>query len=118
MVNAAECAYDPKGEFELHEVIPPDGTCEIHDGYCRAGKTLNGQRRPSIVEMIAPFLVPADLDVRAKWGKEEVVPPPGPPTVVQVAAQLEATGLPPAAAELVATGTVEKRRGRPPKANQ
>jgi hypothetical protein len=118
MVNAAECPYDPQGEFELHGIIPPGGSCEIKDGYCRAGRTLNGDRKPSIAERLAPFLVPADPDLRLKWGKEEVAPPPPAPTVNEVAAKLEAEGRPPGAASLIADGMTKRKPGRPPKARE
>lgn len=118
MVNSAGHTYAPDGEFGLREPIPPGGTCEIEDGYCKAPRLPNGERGKSIVEKIAPFLLPADSVTRTKWGKEEVTPPPAPPTEEQRAAELVKDGLPPAVAEMVAAGAVEapKRRGRPPKA--
>jgi hypothetical protein len=93
-------------------------TVEIPDGYCRAGVTVGHVRRPSIVEMLAPFLIPADPGLRTRWGKEDVAPPPAPPTTDQVVAQLASGGLPPGVAELVASGNVEppkRKPGRPPK---
>jgi hypothetical protein len=99
--------------------VPPNGTIEIEDGYCRPGKTMNGSRRPSVVEQLAPFLVPADPELRRRWGKEDVTPPQAQPTTDAVAAKLTADGMPPGVAELVASGNVEppKKRGpgRPPK---
>jgi hypothetical protein len=119
MVNSAGYAYDSQGEFGLTEPVPPGGTCEIHDGYCKASQTSNGSRWPSIVERMAPFLVPVDVELRAKWGREEVVPPPLPAPPEKVASVLVSEGMAPAVAELVASGNVEppKKRGpgRPPK---
>jgi len=121
MINTSGHEYDSQGELELQEVIPPNGTCEIEDGYCRAGVTANGSRRPSIVERLAPFLVPEDAAMRERWGKEEVVSEPPPPTVIQTAANLVAEGVSPGVAELVATGNVEpvkRKPGRPPKVRE
>ena len=119
MVNSAGREYDPQGEFGLHEPVPAGAECEIADGYCKATLTANGSRWPSIVERLAPFLVPADPGLRARWGKEDVTPPPAPATEEQKTAELVKDGLPPAVAELVAAGAVEppKKRGpgRPPK---
>jgi hypothetical protein len=119
MVNSAGHEYDSGGEFGLHEPVPAGAECEIADGYCKASLTANGSRWPSIVERIAPFLVPADPGLRARWGKEDVTPPPAPATEEQKTAELVKDGLPPAVAELVAAGAVEppKKRGpgRPPK---
>lgn len=119
LVNTSGNEYDAQGEFGLHEPVAPGAACEIADGYCRAGVTMNGSRRPSIVEQIAPFLLPADETLRAKWGKEEVVQPPTPLTPEQQAAKQAAQGQPPAVAAMIADGKVElpakRGPGRPPK---
>jgi hypothetical protein len=100
--------------------VPIGGEVDIPDGYCKAGVYPNGTRRPSIVERLAPMLVPADPALRKVWGTDQApAPVPPAPTVAQVTASLVSDGLPPAVAELVAAGNVEppkRKPGRPRKA--
>lgn len=120
MVNAAGHTYTPDGELELHEPIQPGGTCEINDGYCRAPRVAGGARGKSLVEKLAPFLVPADTALQARWGRDDVAAPPAALTEIEKAAELVKTGIAPTVAGLIASGQVEppKKRGpgRPPKA--
>jgi hypothetical protein len=101
--------------------VPPDSAVEIEDGYCRAMPARNGTRIPSIIERLAPFLVPADPDLRARWGKDDVTSIPAAPTAAQTADTLVAEGVAPGVAELVATGNVEPSKrspGRPRKVRE
>lgn len=107
LTNTAGHVYET-GEFGGISV-PPGGTVEIDDGYCRQGRYLNGSVRPSIVERIAPFLLPV---------AGQVASPSPPPAPEQTASLLEASGVPPAVAALMASGNVEPPKrgpGRPRK---
>jgi len=101
-------------------VIPPDGTLEIEDGYCDARLAMNGSRIPSLAERLLVGMVPADAELRAKWGKHLRVSSDEAVTKTQEAARLaEEHGLSPAAAAGILNGTIEpppkqqrgKRRG-------
>lgn len=115
MVNTAGSRY-LTAEFGGLDV-PPGATVDIEDGYCQPGINVNGSRRPSIVERLAPCLKPADPEQRARWGLDTVPAPAPAPTADQVAAQLRDEGVAPAVAELIASGQAEapktSRRGRP-----
>lgn len=95
-------------------VVPPGGTCEVADGYCRPQLAANGSRLPSIIESVAPQLVPDDPADEAEWRKTPKPLAAPVPTPQDIAKKLEAEGLPPAVAAIAAAGPPEpkQRRGR------
>lgn len=112
MVNIADhpVRTDEFGGLE----VPPGGTVDIEDGYCRSKMLDNGSRRLSIVEQILPTLEPADESLRKTWREPAPAMKPE-PTPEVVAKKLEEKGMPPAVAALVASGAVEQpkaKRGR------
>lgn len=90
----------------------PGGSCEIRDEYARPGVTAGGGRRPSVVEMLAPQLKPADMAARSEWEKVPgPVAPPAPKVIT--AADLVAEGMAPAVAEHVAAAKAEAATVKP-----
>jgi len=92
--------------------VPPGAQCEIEDGYCDARPAMNGTRIPSIVERLASGLVPADMGLRAKWGKHLRLTEPPAPTQEQEAERLADEGIPPAVTAMVKAGEVDSPKKR------
>ena len=108
MVNASgsRIRTDEFGGLDL----APGETVEIADGYCKARVSSNGSPVPSIVERLATGLVPAEGSACAPAAETDAM--------AQTVATLEAGGMPPAVAALVAADKVEPPRrgpGRPRK---
>lgn len=81
--------------------VEPGETVEVEDGYCRPLRAPNGSRITSIIEKLAPGLVPADEDVRKEWEKvPETNVTPGPPKPTR--ADLVAQGVAPGVASIMA----------------
>ena len=114
MINLSGSTYSTD-EFD-HLSVAPNGVVEIHDGYCRPGVYPNGSRRPSLIERMAPCLVPENLEQRATWGKDtpSLTPRKLAPTPEQVVAALVEQGTAPAVAALIQAGAVETsgRKGK------
>lgn len=53
--------------------VAPKGTVDIPDGYAHPRRADNGSRRPSVIEELAPQLLPADPAEKAIWLQ---APPP------------------------------------------
>jgi hypothetical protein len=100
----------------LNLVVPAGGVCEIADGYCRPQLAANGARIPSIIESLAPQLVPADTAEEAAWRLPPAssAPPSHLETKADIAGRLEDDGMPAVVAAIVAEGPPEpkQRRGR------
>ncbi len=90
---------------ELNLKVKPGGEVEIPDAYCIPRKGANTDPMKPIIAMLAPQLVPADASkvglYKANRLTEGLMSDPEPsPT----AADLQAQGMAPAVAELVAAG--------------
>lgn len=101
--------------------VKPGGVAEIPDEYClpRKGAGQNGGFLPPIIAMLAPQLQPADeVAVPAYRANQHLadkvddVPPPP----AKTAADLQADGMAPAIAEMVASGNAASvPKVQPPK---
>lgn len=91
---------------ELGISVAPGGVVDVKDGYCRPRSSPNQAKLKSVIEMLAPQLVPADAKLVAAWKARtldlEAPTPAGPST-----ADLQAQGMPPAMAALVAEGKAD-----------
>ena len=83
-------------------VVKAGAELDVKDGYALPRRARNGQRIPSVIESVAPQLRPVDKADLARFlgtpSKCEEVPPPRNPT----AASLEAQGVAPGVAAIMA----------------
>lgn len=89
--------------------VLPGEFVEIDDSLCKPGRTDNGSRRKSPIEMYAPHLKPADPEIRAEWEK---IPEPRKPVSAKVTSEnmraRPSRGLPPGVqAAMLAKATAE-----------
>lgn len=90
---------------ELRLTVGPGKTTDIPDGYCLPRSATNGDSIKPIIVMLAPQLEPADPALvsayRANKLTEGLI---AEPPAAKTAADLQADGMAPAVAELVAAG--------------
>jgi hypothetical protein len=114
MINARDCVFEAADEFGGLK-LQPNETVEIPDGYCDARLAPSGTRIPSIVERLAPALVPVDAELRRKWGTHLRVTLEPVEPLKQETERLVGEGIPPAAIALMQSGEVDpprRKKGR------
>ncbi len=87
-------------------VVHPGGVIDIPDSYCNPRKAPNGNKLKSIIEMLAPQLVPADSKLVAAW-RARTLDLETPAPASKSTSDLVADGVAPGIAALMAAGDSE-----------
>lgn len=102
MVNTAKVAIKLNSLGGV--VVPPGGLVDIPDGYCVPRPSTTGATKTEpAIRLMAPQLMPADASLHERYLANDLdVQPPAPQA--PSAQQLEAAGMSPGVAALVAAG--------------
>lgn len=77
----------------------PGEVCEVLEGYVMPRRGASGERFPSILEQIAPGLMPVNEEDRARWSKAPASPDKAPAKMPSIK-DLVAAGMPQGMAEM------------------